>query len=413
MNDDRDLERLEQLLRQAADDLRDAYPPTPPIAASVRRELQSRRPKPALSLRGRLIRAVALAAAAFALLLLISPDVREAVARFFGLETVRIERISTPPAPTGTPPFNQQTIQPTPQSGAQAATELAGLTTLPEAQDKASFDIRLPAYPPGLGQPTRVYFQDFGFGHQVISVYPDFVLFQAEGIIYRKGVGGGTVIQEVEVGGLYALWLSGSPHILLIQRPDGTTREADGRIVDGNVLAWETRDVTYRLETKLSLEEALRIAESLYTSRQPAGLTTLSEAQSKARFDVRLPTYPPDLGEPVRVYFQDFGRDFGAAQQVILVYPNFALYEAENAIYHKSVGEATVVEEVKVGGERALWLSGAEHLVQIQSPSGATDIDFIRIVKGNVLAWEAGEVTYRIETALPLEEALRIAESIK
>ena len=405
MNDDRDLERLEQLLRQAAADLRDAYPPTPPIAASVRRELASRRPRPVLHLRGRLIRAVALAAAAFAVLLLISPDVREAVARFFGLETVRIERISTPPAPTGTPPAIQQTIQP--------ANQLAGLTTLLEVQAKAKFDIRLPTYPPGLGQPTRVYFQDFGFGHQVILVYPDFVLFQAEGIIYGKGVGGGTVIEEVKVGGLPGLWLSGSPHLIQIQSPDGSYREESGRIIDGNVLAWETRDVTYRLETKLSLEEALRIAESLYTSRQPAGLTTLSEARSKARFDVRLPTYPSDHGEPVRVYFQDFGRDFGAAQQVILVYPNFALYEAENAIYRKSVGDATVAEEVKVDGRPALWLSGAAHLVQVQSPSGATDIDFIRIVKGNVLAWEAGEVTYRIETALPLEEALQIAESIE
>ncbi|MGH9203270.1 MAG: hypothetical protein ACRD2A_18740, partial [Vicinamibacterales bacterium] len=91
------------------------------------------------------------------MLLLISPDVREAVARFFGLETVRIERIATLSAPTPTPPFNQQTIQPTPQSGAQPATELAGLTTLLEAQAQAKFDIRLPTYPPGLGQPTRVY----------------------------------------------------------------------------------------------------------------------------------------------------------------------------------------------------------------------------------------------------------------
>ncbi len=403
VNDERDFERLEQLLRQAADDLRDAYPPTPPIAALVRRQLEGRR-APVLRWRMRLVRAAAIAAAAFAALLLLSPDARQAVARFFGLETVRIERVATLPAPTRTPPSatpsNQQTIQPAP--------ELAGRTTLHEARAKADFDVRLPAYPPGLGQPMRVYFQDFGFGQQVILVYPNFVLFQAEGVIYGKGVGDGTVVEEVEVGGLRALWLSGSPHLILIQAPNGSYREESSRIVEGNVLAWETPAVTYRLETNLPLAEALRIAESLYTTRQPAGLTTLTEAQAKGRFEVRLPTEPADLGEPERVYFQDLG----FAQQVILVYPDFSLYEAEGAIYQKSVTEATVVEEVRVNDRPALWLSGAAHLVQMRSPSGAIDMDFVRVVEGNVLAWEAGDITYRIETTLPLEEAVRIAESI-
>jgi len=32
VNDERDIGQIEELLRQAAVDLRDAYPPTPPIA---------------------------------------------------------------------------------------------------------------------------------------------------------------------------------------------------------------------------------------------------------------------------------------------------------------------------------------------------------------------------------------------
>jgi hypothetical protein len=409
MEDDRDLERIERLLRQAASDLEGEYPPTPPIAAAVRRELENRRRRPISPLGGRLIRAAALAAAALALLLLISPDARQAVARFFGLETVRIERIATVPAPTARPPQTAGEGRPTGQPAIQPSPELAGLTTLADAQAKAKFDIRLPAYPPDLGQPQAVYLQQFGFGQQVILVYPDFALFQAEGVIYSKGVGDGAVIEEVKVGGQDALWLSGSPHILLIERPDGSKLESEGRIVDGNVLAWQAGPITYRLETNLPLDEARRIAESLYTSAQPVGLTTLAAARARAQFDVRLPAYPPDLGSPLRVYFQDL--DF--AQQVILVYSDFALYEAENAIYHKSVDGATVIEEVEVDGRSALWLSGVSHLVEIQNPSGATDFRFLRIVRGNVLAWEGDDVTYRIETALPLDEALRIAESIQ
>jgi hypothetical protein len=35
------------------------------------------------------------------------------------------------------------------------------------------------------------------------------------------------------------------------------------RLVEGNVLVWEQDGLTYRLETKLSLSEAVKIAESL------------------------------------------------------------------------------------------------------------------------------------------------------
>jgi len=407
VKNEHDLERLEQLLRQAATDLRDEFPPTPPIAAPVRRELQRRRTAPATWLRvQQLARAAALAAAVFAAILLLSPDVREAVARFFGLETVRIERIATVPAPTRTPVSQQQATRP--------SFELAGLTTLADARARAKFDIRLPAYPPTLGQPRRVYVQDFESGQQVILVYPDFALFQSEGVIYGKGVGGGTLIQETTVAGEYALWLSGSPHLVQIQNPDGSYREGSARLVDGNVLAWQAGDITYRLETQRSLDEAMRIAESLYTPGEPAGRTTLPDARAKARFTIRLPAYRPALrvGAPERVYFQDFGQDMGGAQQVILVYPDFVLYEAEGVVYQKSVHEATIVEEVEVGGRPALWLSGAVHLIQVYDTSGRVDINFTRLVEGNVLAWEDGNLTFRIETTRPLEDALRIAESI-
>jgi hypothetical protein len=273
MNDERDLERIEQLLRLAVSNLRDtdAFPATPLITASVHARLEERRPRPGAGWPVLVLRAAAVALVAFVVLLLISPDVREAVARFFGLNTVRVEFVATPPAPT---PSVQPTSQPS-----------SGPTIRPT---------RTPTPTPAL-----------------------------------------------------------------------------------------------------------------------TGLTTLADARSKAEFDVRLPTYPTNLGEPKPVYFQDFGRDFNGAQQVILVYPDFVLYEAEGIIYQKSIYDATRVEETRVGDNQALWLTGAAHLVQVQDASGRIYIDFTRVVKGSVLAWEADGVTYRIETELPLDEAIRIAESIR
>jgi hypothetical protein len=40
-------------------------------------------------------------------------------------------------------------------------------------------------------------------------------------------------------------------------------------------------------------------------------------------------------------------------------------------------------------------------------------MDFIRLIEGNVLIWTEGDLTYRIETDLSLEEAIRIAESLQ
>jgi len=257
VNDDRDLERIEHLLRQTADDLRGEYPPTPPIAVSVRGQLAQRR-TPVAQQRLRVIaRSVALAAAIFIALMLISPDVREAVARFFGLETVRIERVPTLPAPT---PSIQLTIQPS----SPPTLEPAGLTTLDDARAQARFNVRLPGYPPDLGQPERVYFQTFGGdAQQVILVYSEFVLYEAEDVIYQKSIDSGTMITETRVNGHEALWLSGARHLIQVYDASGKLEIDFARLIEGNVLAWEADGITYRIETKQSLEEALRIAQSM------------------------------------------------------------------------------------------------------------------------------------------------------
>jgi hypothetical protein len=93
------------------------------------------------------------------------------------------------------------------------------------------------------------------------------------------------------------------------------------------VLIWEEGPVTYRLESKLTLEEAVKVAESLTQVPELTGLMatpmplamtpvpiaglagerTLAEAQGEVLYKIRLPTYPQGIGEPDRVFVQYLG----------------------------------------------------------------------------------------------------------
>ncbi len=154
--------------------------------------------------------------------------------------------------------------------------------------------------------------------------------------------------------------------------------------------------------------------------------TTLAAAQRKAQFKILL---PPDE-QPSQVFFQDQIMGRGSdAQQLVLVFgdpnqPRFVLYEARSWLYEKmvgtfakQVGSGTVLTETQVSGQRALWFTGAPHILVTLDQSGNPIVDTERPVNANTLAWEIGTidngVTYRLETALSLEEAVKFAESLK
>lgn len=148
--------------------------------------------------------------------------------------------------------------------------------------------------------------------------------------------------------------------------------------------------------------------------------TTLAEAQANARFKLLL---PPNQ-TPSRVYLQNvFGTEY---QQAILVFgdpsaPTFTLYEAHNVVYQKlvnvgkEVGPGTVIGEASVNGRRALWFTGAPHVLVYLSPSGEPVPEAERVVDANTLAWEdeTRGVLYRLETKRSKEEAVRFAESLQ
>ena len=141
---------------------------------------------------------------------------------------------------------------------------LAGETSFEDAQARLPFPIRLPEYPANLGTPDRVFLQEDG--EMVILVWTDPDNPEIARLSLHE-IGPGKVvvskfepriIQETQVNGVYAIWTQG-PYLLQVTSGVYEFR----RLVEGNTLIWEQDETTYRLETDLTLKEALQIAESL------------------------------------------------------------------------------------------------------------------------------------------------------
>lgn len=142
------------------------------------------------------------------------------------------------------------------------------------------------------------------------------------------------------------------------------------------------------------------------------GETTLSEAQAQADFSIRLPAYPPDLGVPDHVFLQDMH-----GQVLVLVWLDPADASKVRLSLHQYIGRdnitgfkymPSVIQETSVNGQSAVWAEGP-YLLELRNG----DYQLVRLIEGHVLIWAEGDITYRLETDLPLVEALRIAESLQ
>jgi hypothetical protein len=210
----------------------------------------------------------AAAAALILAMLLAVPPVRATVLEFLRIGAVRIFLASTPTsfptAPTvGTPgPIASRPLA--------SALDLAGETTLAQARQQTAFAIRLPSYPQDLGQPDRVFVQDLG-GTAVVLVWMDpnnrgqvrLSLHElGPGIDVQKNQP--PAIERITVRGQPAVWTAGPYMLEIYSGKPGEHEEAARRLVTGHVLVWAEGEITYRLETDLLLDEAVRVAESLH-----------------------------------------------------------------------------------------------------------------------------------------------------
>lgn len=244
------------------------YPRTPEIAGRVLPRIQPMR-KPRFFSR-RLVWSLTLIVVLLFSLMLI-PPVRAAVLEFIQIGVVRIF-----PRPTETPIDAIQTATPQPFAPTTSTpyapddllpllNELAGKTTLADAQTRVKYSILLPTYPPDLGAPDLVFVQDAD-GAMTVLVWLDpndskKVLMSLHFILegsWAIGKGVPENILETQVNGQRAYWGEG-PYPLHLYNGDLEFT----RLIEGHVLIWAVDNVTYRLETDSTLQEAIKVAESL------------------------------------------------------------------------------------------------------------------------------------------------------
>ncbi|MGH2683695.1 MAG: hypothetical protein ACRDIX_10725 [Actinomycetota bacterium] len=149
--------------------------------------------------------------------------------------------------------------------------------------------------------------------------------------------------------------------------------------------------------------------------------STLDQARREVDFEVGVPTA---AGLPEPVAYVD---DEPPGGRVSLVYPagpglpqteeagvGMLLMEfrgrVESPFLEKLVGQDQV-QEVEVAGTPGYWVEG-QHTVSYLDDRGTAFEERTRLA-GNTLLWQQGAVTLRLESALPMEEAIRIAESMR
>jgi hypothetical protein len=92
----------------------------------------------------------------------------------------------------------------------------------------------------------------------------------------------------------------------------------------------------------------------------------------------------------------------------VLETPRLVLYQIGVSNYGIKAASRDSLRESEVNGRLAYWIEG-EHLLQI--PDGNGDVE-ARLV-GNVLIWTEGKLTYRLEGAPSIGDAVHIAESLE
>jgi hypothetical protein len=131
---------------------------------------------------------------------------------------------------------------------------LVGETTLEEAQAAVNFRLK---YPESLGMPDVIYQQE----QLVIMRWyePDVALYQFNQPGLFKGTPG---LEWVDVeGSIVAAWIE-TPHLLWFNTGENQQQQ-EAYLVEGNVLIWEEPFRTFRLETRLSKEATITLAENL------------------------------------------------------------------------------------------------------------------------------------------------------
>jgi len=247
-----------------------AYPPTPDVAGAVNARLKRRAASRSLAMSARMRLALWLLVGVLAI-----GSVAAVAWRVLRIGTVRIDLPVQTVMPTlssvvvigpSVTPSPIATRITTPITTVRRLLNLEGETTLAEARASVAFTVPLPTYPVDLGPPTLVYHQRLNDGSDmVVLVWAGELRSRAvrmslhiltDGVLAHKMQP--KLVRETTVNGARAAWVEGE-HFFVLRGGNYTTR----RLVDGNTLIWARDGITYRLECDLTMEEAVKVAESI------------------------------------------------------------------------------------------------------------------------------------------------------
>jgi hypothetical protein len=267
-----------------------AFPPTPDLAAQVRARIENV-PAPVAEPRRlpvrRILAVAAIVVVALVAALMLSAGFRSAVADLVGVHGIRIEFVRETPtrpatvSPTAaTTPTNAATPIASPTATSVGTGLLLGRpVTLAEAQAAVPYAIHLPTLP-NLESPDEIYLRTLPDGNQMVSLiyYPApglpeteqtgvavlLMQFEArENVTYiGKNLGDGIAWEFVDVGGNEALFISGTHELTLLPDPSLGCCRTPTRSA-ASVLLWEQDGLTLRLESALTKDQAVAIANSV------------------------------------------------------------------------------------------------------------------------------------------------------
>ena len=148
---------------------------------------------------------------------------------------------------------------------------------------------------------------------------------------------------------------------------------------------------------------------------------SLPSARGEVDFPVKVPRGLEADGIEGATYLD---RSVGDGGMVSLVYPSDARtysgvdvlitqFEAsvDEGFFKKVSADGGEVRFVPVAGTTGYWVTGEPHLFYYVDADGAYREETVRLA-GNVLLWESGRLTYRIEGAASLSAAQEIAASL-
>ncbi len=214
------------------------------------------------------------------------PGPRHVIARWLGFESVRIEKVVTPPtaaattAAEATTSPTQSPSSPSPSTStsttvaapvfdlgsAVSITEAALRTGLPDPTPRL-LGVPLSVHvvqPPAAGQIIEVFAPSdllpissvTGVG-ALVSVFPG----KIEEGLFVKTLFGDATVKSLDVAGSPGFWVEGTPHQLYFQTGDQT--ETDTLRLATNTLLWQRDGNVYRIEADITEDLALQIAATV------------------------------------------------------------------------------------------------------------------------------------------------------